>query len=126
MSYKESLINQIERDIRLIAKECCVNTEVLSLDDLKKGMIVELEHGLHHLSGTREARRINGLINVTDDDLYLTCRIVLAHFTEGLNYYHYLEEMEKKLEADRKGAPYVNVFCNSSPRNSDDDGCNVL
>ena len=66
------------------------------LEQFRRGMVVELEHGLH-----------DPVTNVTDDDLFLTAKIALAHLNEFPDYYDRLEEMEEKAEAywaERKAA----------------------
>ncbi|MGE5892429.1 MAG: DUF5661 family protein [bacterium] len=57
------------------------------LDQFKKGLEVELEHGL-----------LLGDTNVTNNHPILTGKIVLAHFKESLDYYRRLEVAE--LEGD--------------------------
>ena len=59
-------------------------TEILDIkfdkfppEDLLRGLNIELEHGL-----------INKSTNVTNDDLLLTVKIVLAHLKEFPNYYN--------------------------------------
>lgn len=58
-----------------------------NLEDLVKGMKVELEHGT-----------VNPLTNITNDDPILTAKIALAHLMEFDDYYDALEKMEKELE----------------------------
>lgn len=41
------------------------------LEQFRRGMVVELEHGLH-----------DPVTNVTDDDLFLTAKTALAHLNE--------------------------------------------
>jgi len=53
------------------------------LEDLRRGMDVELEHG------SREP-----LTNVTDDDPVLTGKVALAHLLEMPDYYDRLDVME--------------------------------
>ena len=53
------------------------------IEQLRMGMEVELEHGLHDL-----------LTNVTDDDPLLTAKIALAHLNEFADYYTRLARME--------------------------------
>jgi hypothetical protein len=53
------------------------------VEQLRMGMEVELEHGLHDL-----------LTNVTDDDPLLTAKIALAHLNEFADYYTRLARME--------------------------------
>ena len=54
------------------------------VDQFRRGMEVELEHGLHDL-----------LTNVTDDDPLVTGKIALAHLNEFPDYYTRLERMEE-------------------------------
>jgi hypothetical protein len=62
------------------------------VDQFRRGMDVELEHGLHDPS-----------TNVTDDDPIVTGKIALAHLTEFPDYYTRLERMEE--EAKREHGP---------------------
>ena len=62
-----------------------------SLNDFRRGMQVELEHGR---SGGKQT-------NVTSDDLVKTGRIALAHLNEGANYYDLLTKLEKRLHNKR-------------------------
>ena len=70
------------------------STAPFDVEQLLRGMEVELEHGLQDL-GT----------NVTDDDPVVTCKIALAHLNEFPDYYTRLERMEEeaKLEQERAG-----------------------
>ena len=54
------------------------------VDQFRKGMNVELEHG------HRDPRT-----NVTDDDPVVTAKIALAHLNEFPDYYSRLEQMER-------------------------------
>ncbi|PKL63038.1 MAG: hypothetical protein CVV31_02440 [Methanomicrobiales archaeon HGW-Methanomicrobiales-2] len=58
------------------------------VEQFRRGMAVELEHGLH-----------DPATNVTDDDLFLTAKITLAHLNEFPDYYDRLEKMEEEAEA---------------------------
>ena len=60
-----------------------VNPAVVSVRELRKGMMVEFEHG-----------RRGGKTNITDDDLVMTALIALAHLQEFPDYYERLEKME--------------------------------
>jgi len=55
------------------------------VDQFKKGMNVELEHG------SKDQH-----VNVTDDDLLVTGKIALAHLKEFPDYYDRLAKMEKE------------------------------
>ena len=55
------------------------------VDQFRRGMDVELEHGLH-----------DSATNVTGDDPLLTGKIALAHLHEFADYYTRLEQMEEQ------------------------------
>jgi organic hydroperoxide reductase OsmC/OhrA len=58
------------------------------IDEFRKGLSVELEHGI---SG--------GETNITNDDLQMTAKIACAHLNEIPDYYTRLEKMEEAAEA---------------------------
>ena len=60
------------------------------VEQLRMGMDVELEHGLHDL-----------LTNVTDSDPIVTGKIALAHLNEFPDYYTRLARMEEEAKRDR-------------------------
>ena len=60
------------------------------VDQFRRGLDVELEHGLHDL-----------LTNVTDDDPVTTGKIARAHLNEFPDYYTRLEQMEEQAKRDR-------------------------
>ena len=64
-----------------------VDWDLVDLEQLRMGLLVELEHG------TRDPET-----NVTDDDTGLTGKIALAHLNEFPDYYTRLAKMEA--EAD--------------------------
>ncbi len=64
----------------------------INLDEFSKGLTVELEHG------ARDPET-----NVTDNDVFLTGKIVWAHLKELPDYYTRLLNMEKAAEAAHRG-----------------------
>ena len=64
-------------------------TAPFDVDQFRRGMNVELEHGLSD-------RRTN----VTDDDPHVTAKIALAHLDEFPDYYTRLEQMEEQAMRD--------------------------
>lgn len=60
-----------------------VNWSKFNIQQFKKGMTVELEHGKRY-----------AVTNVTDDDPLSTGKIALAHLNEFSDYYIRLEKME--------------------------------
>lgn len=59
------------------------------VEQLRLGMEVELEHGLH-----------DHLTNITDDKPLLTAKIALAHLREFPDYYTRLARMEQEARRD--------------------------
>jgi hypothetical protein len=70
-----------------IGEKLGIAWDKFDVDQFRRGMDVELEHGL-----------IDGHTNVTNDDPLATGKIALAHLNEFPDYYDRLEKMEK--EAD--------------------------
>ena len=60
-----------------VAKILNIKFDKFSVEDLLRGMNIELEHG-----------KVNPFTNVTNDDLILTTKIALAHLNEFPNYYN--------------------------------------
>jgi hypothetical protein len=60
------------------------------VDQFRRGMDVELEHGSH-----------DPATDVTGDDEITTGKIALAHLNEFADYYTRLERMEAEAEADQ-------------------------
>lgn len=54
-----------------------VTFDKFSIDDLITGVNIELEHGM-----------INPQTNITNNNLFLTMKIALAHLNEFPNYYN--------------------------------------
>jgi hypothetical protein len=67
-------------------------TAPFDVEQFRRGMDVELEHGLHDL-----------LTNVTDDDPLVTGKIALAHLHEFPDYYTRLEQMEEQAKREDGG-----------------------
>ena len=70
-----------------IGEELGVDWSKFNIQQFKKGMTVELEHGKRYAA-----------TNVTDDDLLFTGKIALAHLNEFSDYYIRLEKMEEEAE----------------------------
>ena len=67
-------------------------TAPFDVEQLRLGMDVELEHGLHDLQ-----------TNVTGDDSAVTAKIALAHLNEFPDYYTRLHRMEEEAKAEGAG-----------------------
>lgn len=71
-------------DAQEIGDAIGVEWDTVDLDEFRRGLSVELEHG----------SALGGLTNVTGDNLVTTGRIALAHLLEIPDYYTRLERME--------------------------------
>lgn len=72
-----------------IGQEIGINFDEVDLEQFRKGLSVELEHGAHDPE-----------TNVTNDDLVITGKIAWAHIKELPDYYTRLENMEKTAEEE--------------------------
>ena len=75
-------------EVKEIGTRVGIDFEKYRLEEFKKGLEVELEHG-KKIAET----------NITNDDVYLTAKIAWAHLHEIPDYYTRLEKMEKDAEA---------------------------
>ncbi|KAF0134246.1 MAG: hypothetical protein FD145_758 [Candidatus Saganbacteria bacterium] len=75
-------------EAKKIGERIGIKWDKFDVDQFRRGMDVELEHGL-----------IDPSTNVTNDDPVITGKITLAHLNEFPDYYDRLEKMEK--EADK-------------------------
>jgi hypothetical protein len=70
-----------------IGNQLGINWEKFDVDQFRRGMDVELEHGM-----------VDAHTNVSNDDPLTTGKIALAHLNEFPDYYDRLEEMEEEAE----------------------------
>ncbi|KKM04415.1 hypothetical protein LCGC14_1764470 [marine sediment metagenome] len=76
-----------EEEAKETGEELGIKWDKFDVDQFRRGMNVELEHGSENL-----------LTNVTNDGSLVTGKIALAHLNEFPDYYDRLEKMEE--EAD--------------------------
>jgi len=76
-----------ESEAKEIGEKLGIKWDEFDLNQFKRGMDVELEHGT-----------ISPETNVTDDDALMTGKIALAHLNEFVDYYDRLEKLEKEAE----------------------------
>ncbi len=76
-----------EQEAKEIGESLGIKWDKFNVDQFRRGMDVELEHGL-----------IDEHTNVTDDDPLITGKIALAHLNEFPDYYDRLEKMEEEGE----------------------------
>ena len=79
------------KEVAWVAKVLGVADEI-DLDELRRGMDVELEHG-----------RRDPLTDVTNDDPLITAKIAIAHLRELPDYYGRLARMEAE-DGEHAGA----------------------
>ncbi len=85
MEHKKSFSQEEAKEI---GEKLGLDWSKFDVDQFRRGMDVELEHGL-----------VDPETNVTDDDSLLTGKIALAHLNEFTDYYDRLEEMEEEAES---------------------------
>ena len=76
-----------EEIAKKIGEELGIDWSKFDLEQFRKGMDVELEHG-----------KVDPHTNVSDDDPLITGKIALAHLNEFPDYYDRLYEMEEEAE----------------------------
>lgn len=86
MAGKKRFTNE---EAKRIGEELGIKWDKFDVDQFRRGMNVELEHGLH-----------DPHTNVTNDDPLMTGKIALAHLNEFPDYYDRLEKMEAEAERD--------------------------
>jgi hypothetical protein len=75
-------------EAKKIGEMLCIDWSKFDVEQFRKGMDVELEHGT-----------VNTNTNVTNDDPLVTGKIALAHLNEFSDYYTRLDKMEKEADA---------------------------
>jgi hypothetical protein len=92
---------KITKQIALkLAKEFNLNLNIVSFDEWKDGLNIELEHG----------KKVSKITNLTNDNLIMTSKIALAHLIEDPKYYKYLVLMEQKREKYWSKKKKPNIF----------------
>ena len=77
--------NFAAKEAKEIGEKLGIKWDRFDVDQFRRGMDVELEHGL-----------VDPPTNVTNDDPLITGKIALAHLNEIADYYDRLEEMEEE------------------------------
>jgi len=80
-----------KEEARTIGEQIGIDFNIVSLEQFRLGLSVELEHGSEHPE-----------TNVTNDDFLTTGRIAWAHLKEIPNYYDGLLKMEQEMESTTK------------------------
>ena len=79
-------------EARRVGDELKVDWSQIDLEQFRRGMDVEFEHGAH-----------DAQTNVTHDDPVMTGKIALAHLKEFPDYYLRLERMEEEAKQESEG-----------------------
>lgn len=74
-------------EARSVGTQLGINWTQIDLEQFRRGLEVELEHGAHDPE-----------TNVTNDDLNLTGKIAWAHLKEIRDYYTRLDRLESEAE----------------------------
>lgn len=77
------------QEAQQIGEQLGINWSKFDVEQFRRGMDVELEHGL-----------VDANTNVTNDDPLMTGKIALAHLNELPDYYTRLDKMEEEGEAE--------------------------
>jgi len=83
-----------------IGKKYNINFKIVNKNEWHYGLNVELEHG----------SKLGILTNITNDNIDLTTRIVIAHLIESPDYYKRLYEMEEQMEMFWKDKIKLSIF----------------
>lgn len=83
-----------------IAKKLKINLDIISLEQWKKALEIEEEHG----------SKLSNKTNITHDSLLLTGLIAMAHLIEDPQYYLRLEKMEEESKKYWKNKKKPNIF----------------
>ncbi len=75
-------------EAKAVGEKLGIKWDKFDVDQFRRGMDVELEHGTHDPS-----------TNVTNDDALMTGKIALAHLNEFPDYYDRLEKMENEADS---------------------------
>ena len=76
-----------DEEAKKIGEQLGLKWDKFDVDQFRRGMDVELEHGL-----------VDPHTNVSNDDPLITGKIALAHLNEFPDYYDRLEKMEEEAE----------------------------
>jgi hypothetical protein len=83
-----------------IGKKYNIDFNIIDKNQWHYGLNVELEHGT----------KLGNLTNITNNDIDLTARIVIAHLLESPDYYLRLYKMEKNINQYWSNRKKPNIF----------------
>lgn len=79
-----------KEEAKLIGDKLGIDWKDINLDEFRRGLEVEQEHG----------SMLGSITDITHDDPLLTGRIALAHLKEIADYYTLLDELEAETEEE--------------------------
>ncbi len=83
-----------------LAKKYKINLDVININEWHYGLNVELEHG----------NKFGTFTNITNNNLSITSKIVIAHLTEFPDYYKRLLKLETKADKYWSSRNKPNIF----------------
>ena len=92
-----------KKNAKFLFEKYKINKDIVSFDEWVFGLNVELEHGSAALYNSK-------ITDITNNDIDLTAKIVIAHLLENPRYYYYLEKMEKEMDKKLSKKKKINIF----------------
>ena len=83
-----------------LAKKYKINLDVIDINEWHYGLNVELEHGT----------KFGTFTNITNNNLFITAKIVIAHLTEFPDYYKRLLKLETQADKYWNSRNKPNIF----------------
>lgn len=83
-----------------LAKKYKINLDVIDINEWHYGLNVELEHGT----------KFGTFTNITNNNLSITAKIVIAHLTEFPDYYKRLLKLETQADKYWSSRNKPNIF----------------
>jgi len=83
-----------------LAKYYKINLDIINFDEWHYGLNVELEHG----------KKFGIITNITNNNLFITAKIVIAHLTEFPDYYKRLLKLETAADKYWSTKKKPNIF----------------
>ena len=83
-----------------LAKKYKINLDVIDINEWHYGLNVELEHG----------NKFGTFTNITNNNLSITAKIVIAHLTEFPDYYKRLLKLETQADKYWSSRNKPNIF----------------
>ena len=83
-----------------LAKKYKINLDVIDINEWHYGLNVELEHGT----------KFGTFTNITNNNLSITAKIVIAHLTEFPDYYKRLLKLETQADKYWNSRNKPNIF----------------